>query len=164
MAELDGLIKRRQRASADVAAPALAAEPARRLTVVTCMDARIEPLRLLGFALGDVHVLRNAGGRATDDVVRSVALSTHLLGTREVALIQHTECGLLGATNEAIRARVVASGCDAGAIDFLPIDDLDASVRADVAQLRASIALPRELQVSGFVYDVRSGDFRRVTE
>ena len=87
-----------------------------------------------------------------------------LLDTREVALIQHTECGLLGATNEAVRARVVASGCDAAAIDFLPIDDLDTSVRADVAQLRGAAALSRELRVSSFVYDVRSGELRRVTE
>jgi carbonic anhydrase len=164
MGELTGLIERRQHAAAGAAAPTLAAEPARRLTIVTCMDARIEPLRLLGFALGDVHVLRNAGGRATDDVVRSLALSTHMLGTRELALIQHTECGLLGTTNEAIRARVVASGCDAAAIDFLPIDDLDAGVRADVAQLRGAAALSRELQVSGFVYDIRSGELRRVTD
>lgn len=164
MGELTGLIERRQHAAAGAATPTLAPEPERRLTIVTCMDARIEPLRLLGFALGDVHVLRNAGGRATDDVVRSLALSTHMLGTRELALIQHTECGLLGATNEAIRARVVASGCDAAAIDFLPIDDLDTSVRADVAQLRGAAALSRELQVSGFVYDVRSGELRRVTE
>lgn len=167
MGELEGLVERGQRAAAGAAAGAaastLAAEPARRLSVVTCMDARIEPLRLLGFALGDAHVLRNAGGRATDDVVRSLALSTHMLGAREVALIQHTECGLLGATNEAIRAQVAASGGDAAAIDFLPIDDLDASVRADVDRLRADPALSRELRIDGFVYDVRSGELRRVT-
>ncbi|MDA0256501.1 MAG: carbonic anhydrase [Chloroflexi bacterium] len=162
--ELEGLPEAARRIAALDSQHPTFAEPARRLAVLTCMDARIEPLRLLGLALGDAHVIRNAGGRATDDALRSLALSTHLLGVREVALIQHTGCGLLGASNEALRAAVAAGGGDASSIDFLPIDDLDASVRADVLRLRASPALSRALEIAGFVYDVGTSKLRRVPE
>jgi len=97
----------------------LSAAPTRHLVVVTCMDARLDLFRLLGLEIGDAHILRNAGGRVTDDVLRSLTLSNHWLGTREVVVIHHTGCGLFGVHNDEIHARVHdATGADASSIDF----------------------------------------------
>ncbi|MEX0658926.1 MAG: carbonic anhydrase [Egibacteraceae bacterium] len=140
------------------------AEPARGVAVVTCMDARVHPESLLGLELGDAHVLRNAGGRVTDDVLRSLIISAHVLGTREYLVIHHTRCGMLGATNDALRARVAAAtGADASGIDFLPFDDMDDSVRDDVQLIRASPHLPADATVSGYVYDVDTGALSAVS-
>jgi carbonic anhydrase len=135
--------------------------PARRVAIVTCMDARILPSRILGYEEGDVHVIRNAGGRARD-ALRSLVISQRLLGTREVAVIHHTDCGMLTFTNENLYDQVAReSGADASGLDFLPFADVERSVRDDVAELRRSPLIPREFPIRGFVYDVRSG---KVTE
>ena len=137
--------------------------PARRVAVLVCMDARIDPAKALGLAEGDAHVIRNAGGRASDDALRSLAISHELLGTREVVVVHHTDCGMLTFTNDQIRQRLRDRlGADASGIDFLPFGDLDQSVRDDVATIRSSPLVPDEVAVSGFVYDVRSGRLRRV--
>jgi carbonic anhydrase len=129
--------------------------PRRRVAIVTCMDARMDPLALLGFELGDANVLRNAGGVVTDDVLRSLAISHAVLGTREAMVVGHTECGLQGVTNDEIHA---ALGSPAGAdVDFLPFADLDEAVRAGVRRIEASPLLPGAFAVRGYVYDVRSG-------
>lgn len=126
------------------------------------MDARIDPARALGLAEGDAHVIRNAGGRASDDAIRSLVISAHLLGTREILVIQHTDCGMLNVTNEQLRERLWReAGVDTWDIDFLPIASLERSVREDVARLRASPLLPA-IPVHGFIYDVRSGRLRGV--
>jgi carbonic anhydrase len=141
----------------------LTAAPVRHLVVVTCMDARLDLFRFLGLAIGDSHILRNAGGRVTDDVIRSLVLSSHALGTREVLVIHHTGCGLHRATNEALRAQVAdGSGGDASHIDFLPFDDVRASVEEDVARVRACALLPPDLVVWGAIYDVGDGSLTRV--
>ena len=128
------------------------ARPSRKLAVLTCMDARIDVFAVLGLHLGEAHVLRNAGGRVTDDVLRSLALSAHVLGVDTVVVMQHTKCGLAGVTDEELRAR---TGADFG---FFPIDDHTAALREDLALLAASPYLgPVEL-VAGFVYDVESGE------
>jgi carbonic anhydrase len=125
--------------------------PTRRLAVVTCMDARIDVFAVLGLELGDAHVIRNAGGRLTDDVLRSLALSSSVLGVDTVVLMQHTRCGLEGASDAELRAR---TGAD---LDFLPIADHEASLRADVERLSSTPSLSALRTIAGFVYDVDSG-------
>jgi carbonic anhydrase len=127
------------------------ARPGRHLAVVTCMDARIDVFAALGLALGEAHVLRNAGGRVTEDVLRSLALSVHVLGVDTVAVMQHTRCGLAGVTDEELRER---TGADVG---FLPIHDHAEDVRADVAALAATPYLAPLRTIAGLVYDVTTG-------
>jgi carbonic anhydrase len=142
---------------------ALEVRPARRMAVLTCMDSRYTAQGVLGLDLGDAHILRNAGGRATDDMLRSLVLSAHVLGTRGCVVVHHTNCGLYQTTNEDLRARVAAAtGADAGSIDFLPFDDLEESVREDVARIRGHALLPDGYGVLGFVYDVRTGGITQV--
>ena len=137
--------------------------PARQVAVLVCMDARIDPAKVLGLDEGDAHVIRNAGGRASGDALRSLAISHELLGTREVVVVHHTDCGMLTFTNDQLRQRLQDRlGADASGIDFLPFDDLHQSVRDDVATIRTSPLVPDDVVVSGFVYDVRTGRLQRV--
>jgi len=139
-----------------------AAPPTRRVAVLACMDARLRPEEALGLALGEAHVIRNAGGRVTDDVVRSLVLSSGVLGTREAAVVHHTDCGLLGATNEDLRAHVAeATGSEVGEIDFLPFDDAERALLDDVRAIARDARLAFDA-VSGFLYDVRTGRLREV--
>jgi len=127
------------------------ARPGRRLAVVTCMDARIDVFAALGLHLGEAHVIRNAGGRVTSDVLRSLALSTHVLGVDTVVVMQHTKCGLAGVTDEELRQ---ATGADLG---FFPIDDHAAALREDIELLSSKPYLGPLTVIAGFVYDVESG-------
>ena len=141
----------------------LGAAPARHLVALTCMDTRIDVPAMLGLAIGDAHILRNAGGRVTDDVIRSLVVSIEVLGTRAVAVIEHTECGMSKATDDDLRALVAERrGVDVSGMEFLTIADQEAAVRADVAVLRSSPLLPPDLAVAGFIYDIRSGRLREV--
>ena len=145
----------------------LAMPPAKKLAVLTCMDARVEPLAFLGLRLGDTHVIRNAGGRATPDAVRSLAISQRLLGTDAVLVIHHTDCGMLTFSNDDIRARIKdESGQEAATaaagVDFLPFSDLAASVRLDVRTLRESPLIPESIPIYGFIYDVHTGKLAAV--
>ena len=136
--------------------------PARRIAILTCMDARIIPSRALGLEEGDAHVIRNAGGRARD-ALRSLIISQRLLGTREVAVIHHTDCGMLTFNNRDLREKVKEDlGSDTGEFDFLPFQDLDDSVREDVEFLLATQLLNPDTLIRGFVYDVRTGRLREV--
>ena len=131
--------------------------PARRVAVVACMDARIETGRLLGLEEGDAHVIRNAGGVVTDDVIRSLAISQRLLGTTEIVLIHHTDCGMLTFTDDAVKADIER---DTGlrppfALEAFP--DLEHDVRQSIRRIRASPFVPHKDSVRGFVYDVKSG-------
>ena len=137
--------------------------PARGVLVLTCIDARIDPAKALGLEIGEAHVLRNAGGRASDDVVRSALISSWLLGTREFVVIHHTDCGMEKFTDDALQEKIREErGVDVGDREFLTFADLDGSVREDVARLRDEKALPEGVTVSGYVYDVRSGKLREV--
>ena len=139
----------------------LSMPPARRLAIVTCMDARIDPARAFGLQEGDAHVIRNAGGRARE-ALRSLVISQRLLGTNEIAVIHHTDCGMLTFTNPDLHAKVKKDlGADASHIDFLPFRDLEESIREDVAFLLSSPLIPADVTIRGFLYDVRAG---RLTE
>lgn len=133
--------------------------PARQVAIVTCMDARLHPAEFLGLNVGDAHVIRNAGGRASDDAVRSLIISSQLLGTKEFAVIHHTDCGMLTFTNQDMVSKL---GDDAGAIDFLPFADNEASVREDVETIRNSPLIPDGIPVSGYIYDVKTGALETV--
>ncbi len=125
--------------------------PRRRLAIVTCMDARIDVFAVLGLHLGEAHVIRNAGGRITDDVLRSIALSTHVLGVETVIVMQHTKCGLAGVSDAELRER---TGADLG---FFPIDDHAAALREDIDVLAGTSYLAGVRAIAGVVYDVETG-------
>jgi len=138
--------------------------PGRHVAVLTCMDARLDPARFLGLEEGDAHVIRNAGGRASDDAIRSLAISEQLLGTNEVVVIHHTDCGMLTFSNADLRQKLKQElNADAEHVDFLPFKDLEQSVRDDVATIKNSPFIPKNIEVSGFIYDVRSGRLLPVT-
>jgi carbonic anhydrase len=130
--------------------------PSRRLAVVTCMDARIDVFAALGLHLGEAHVIRNAGGRVTDDVLRSLTLSSHVLGVDAVVIMQHTTCGLAGVTDDELRQR---TGAD---FEFLPIDDHARALRDDIELLITKPYLAPLKVICGFIYDIESGDIADV--
>ncbi|MBI2299182.1 MAG: carbonic anhydrase [Armatimonadetes bacterium] len=163
MSTTDEVVAANSRFAAMFTQGALPMPPARHLAVLTCMDARLHPETFLGLAIGDAHCIRNAGGRASDDAIRSLVISHHLLGTQEFVVIHHTDCGMLTFSNDDLRGKLRADlNADASGVDFLPFADLDQSVRDDVDIIRRSPLLPKGVPVSGFVYDVRSGLLRRV--
>ena len=154
----------------------LAMPPARGFAILTCMDARLDPAKYAGLAAGDAHVIRNAGGRASDDAIRSLVISHKLLGTREWFVIHHTDCGMETFTNEIMGDLLASSlepasvdesgwhdhgegpGSPAGReIDWLTIADRAASVSEDVARIRAHPLVPGNLPIYGFIYEVESG-------
>src|SRR5713226_8723830 len=138
--------------------------PARRVAVLTCMDARLHPARFLGLQEGDAHIIRNAGGRASDDAIRSLVISEQLLGTNTVVVIHHTDCGMLTFSNADLHGKLKQElNADAEHIDFLPFKDLEKSVRDDVATIKNSPIIPKSVEVSGFIYDVKSGRLLPVT-
>lgn len=159
----------------------LALPPARQFAVLTCMDARIDPAKLAGLLEGDAHVIRNAGGRASDDAIRSLVISYKLLGTKEFFVIHHTDCGMLFFTNEVIRGLLSKSletaklradgfhdvghgpGSRAGEfIEWLTIADAEQAVVDDVARIRSHPLVPSSIPVYGYIYDVRSGQLVEV--
>ena len=163
MSMLDEVLAANERYAAGFAKGDLLAAPARRLAVLACMDARLDPAKALGLEEGDAHVIRNAGGRASADALRSLIISQQLLGTTEVVVIHHTDCGMLTFGDEELRRRLQERfGADASGLDFLPFADLAQSVRDDVAAIRASPFIPEEIPVSGFIYDVRTGRLQPV--
>jgi carbonic anhydrase len=160
VAEIDRMLEANQQWAQD-APRGLAAPPARAVAVVTCMDARMDVYRLLGLAPGDAHVLRNAGGVVTDDTLRSLTISQHLLGTREVVLVHHTRCGMQGADEAAFLARVEQA---TGARPTWPVQafaDVDEDVRTSIRVLRECPYLLSH-DVRGAVYDVDTGRLREV--
>lgn len=158
MTVMSELLAANRRYAAGFTKGALPTPPGRHVAIVVCMDARIDPAKALGMEEGDAHVIRNAGGRASDDVIRSLAISQLLLGTREVIVIHHTDCGMLTFSNDDLRRKIRADlGVDASNVDFLPFSDLAQSVRDDVATLRQSPLLLKDAPISGFIYDVKTG-------
>jgi carbonic anhydrase len=160
----------------------LALPPARAFAILTCMDARLDPAKAFGLAEGDAHVIRNAGGRASDDAIRSLAISHKLLGTREWFVVHHTNCGMELFTDEVIRELFAQSlrtasfdgkvwkdpggggSTEALYIDWLTIREQDRSVVADIARIRAHPLVPRDVPISGWIYDVSDGRLREVPQ
>jgi carbonic anhydrase len=137
--------------------------PAKRLAVVTCMDARIQPDDLLGLSPGDAHMIRNAGGIVTDDALRSLILSHKLRGTREFFVINHTDCGLQDLDQAAFRDELRSeSGSDTAEMPLYAYHDVDQNVRAQVERIKSCPHIAGDSPVSGFVYDVESGQLRPV--
>ena len=157
--------------------------PARRFSILTCMDARLDPAKYAGLAEGDAHVVRNAGGRATDDAIRSLVISYKLLGTREWFVIHHTDCGMLTFTNEIMgdllsrsleTASVDENGwhdTDAGGgtnegkfVNWLPISDNAKSVVEDVKRIRESAMVPSDIAIYGYIFDCNTGELNEVPQ
>jgi carbonic anhydrase len=136
--------------------------PAKHVTIVTCMDSRIDNFRIFGLDSGEAHILRNAGGLVTEDVLRSLVLSQRLLQTREVILMHHTNCGLLGADEPALRAEIAAETGHAPPYAFGAFSDIDEAVRVAIARVREHVFLPHRDRVRGFVYEVETGHLREV--
>jgi carbonic anhydrase len=181
---LQEVLAANQRYAADFGDKAkLAMPPARHFAVLTCMDARLDPAKFAGLAEGDAHVIRNAGGRASDDAIRSLVISYKLLGTREWFVIHHTNCGMEFFTNDVIRGLLASSletaaltekgfqdvgkgpGSRAGEfIEWLTIRDQRQSVRDDVQRIREHPLVPKKIAIYGYVYDVKSGRLLEVPE
>jgi carbonic anhydrase len=137
--------------------------PGKHLAVVACMDARLNVYALLGLREGEAHVIRNAGGVVSDDVLRSLVISQRLLGTREVVLVHHTDCGMLTFTDDAVKADIEA---DVGLRPHFALEafsDLERDIRQSIARIKASPFVPNKDAVRGFIYDVRSGAVQEVT-
>ncbi len=147
---------------AETFSPSEAGKP--RLAVVLCMDARIDPVNALGLPYGHAHIIRNAGGRMAD-ALRSLAISQRMLGTTEVAIIHHTECGMMTFTDDEMRSRLRAeAGVAADHISFLPFRSLEESIRDDLRMYHASALVRHDVPIRGFVYDVATGLLREVNE
>ncbi len=132
---------------------------ARGLAVLTCIDSRIDPLAMLGLRPGDAKIIRNAGARVTEDARRSLVLAGNLLGVTRVCVVHHTDCAMVGTNDDEIRARIRASrGVDATGWSFLTSTDQLATLRYDIAIIEACSLLPPDLEVSGFIFNVHSGE------
>ena len=158
---IDELLEKSQAYSATFTRGHLAAPPARRVAIVTCMDARIDVHAIFGLQPGDAHVIRNAGGAVTDDAIRSLAISQRLLGTEEIMVMHHTSCGMMGFSGDDFARQIQdETGIRPGwAVETFA--DLEGDVRQSLARIHASPFLPRKDAVRGFVYDVSTG---RVSE
>ncbi len=162
MSETPRLLEANKRYAAGFTKGKLPMPPSRHVAVITCMDARLHPEKFLGLQEGEAHMIRNAGGRASDDAIRSLVISQQLLGTNEVVVIHHEDCGMLTFTNEQLREKVQKDlRASAAGVDFLPFTNLEQSVRDDVARLRSSPLIAKGIPIGGYVYDVHTG---RLTE
>ena len=133
----------------------------RGLAVVTCMDSRIDPLRALGMSAGDVKILRNAGARVTDDVLRTLVLASFLLGVERILVMPHTDCRMASATEEQIHQLILDDfGVDTRSLEFRTVSDQESALAKDVARIRALPLLPDGITVGGAIYDVRTGTLR----
>lgn len=164
MSSADEALQANARFAQDFSEGHLPPSPARRLAVVTCMDARIMVDRVLGLRIGDAHVIRNAGGIVTEDVIRSLLVSHHLLFTQEFVIINHTECGQLAYKDEELRTRLrqVTGTTPVVPSSFLTFTDLEENVRVQVEKVKSHPWIPSHIVVRGFVYDVRTGRLREV--
>jgi carbonic anhydrase len=163
MSVIDELVSaNRAAAEAGAATAGLPGAPSRAVAIVTCMDCRIEVERALGLGLGEAHVLRNAGGVVTDDVIRSLALSQHKLGTRAVMLIHHDKCGVGTVTDDGFRAELREATGMTPPFAIESFEDVEDDVRQSIERVRRSAFLPHRDQVRGFVYDVDTGLVREV--
>jgi carbonic anhydrase len=162
MGSIDDLLAKNREFAALFSDGGLDVRPSRRLAVVTCMDSRLDVFAALGLGLGEAHILRNAGGVITDDVIRSLAISQRRLGTEEVVLIHHTDCGLQLITDDGFRAELTEATGMAPSFAIESFTDVEADVRQSIARVRHSPFLLHRDRVYGFVFDVRTGELRPV--
>ena len=162
MTVTDELLANAERYAATFDKGALPLPPAKHIAIVACMDARLNPYGLLGLSEGDAHVIRNAGGIITQDELRSLAISQRLLGTKEIVLIHHTDCGMLTFTDDAFRQQIEKETGIKPTWAAEAFTDLDTDVRQNLARVHAEAAIPIKDSVRGFVYDVATGKLREV--
>jgi carbonic anhydrase len=162
MSATDDLLQNNEAYAASFDKGDLPLPPGKKVAVVACMDARLNPYGALGLQEGDAHVIRNAGGVVTDDEIRSLAISQRLLGTEEIILIHHTDCGMLTFTDDDFKAQVQAETGIKPEWAAEAFSDLDQDVRQSIARIKASPFIPNTDSVRGFVYDVRTGRLREV--
>ena len=163
MSATDELLQNAERYAEQFDKADLPMPPGRKVAVVACMDARLIPTRVLGLQEGDAHVIRNAGGVVTDDAIRSLAISQRLLGTEEIVLIHHTDCGMLTLSEDDFRRQLQA---DTGMKPPWPAEafsDLDTELTQSIARIKANPFIPRKDSVRGFIYDVHTGRLDEVT-
>lgn len=164
MAVTDELLENNKRYARSFTKGDLPLPPAKKLAVVACMDARLDPAKLLGLSEGDAHIIRNAGGVISDDAIRSLAISQRLLGTEEIILIHHSDCGMLTFTDDEVKRQIEK---DTGirppfALESFP--NLEDDVRQSIARIKASPFVPNKKSIRGFVYDVKTGILNEVPE
>lgn len=162
MSETDRLVENARSYAEAFDKPDLAKAPSKRVAVLACMDARLIPTRVLGLNEGEAHILRNAGGVVTDDAIRSLAVSQNLLGTEEIVLLHHTDCGMATFTDEEFAARLEADTGRRPEWSAQTFSDVEQSVRDSIARLRGSPFIPNKDNIRGFVYDVKTGELREV--
>jgi len=162
MSETDTFLQNNESYSGSFDKGDLPLPPGRKVAVLACMDARLDPARALGLEEGDAHVIRNAGGVVTDDALRSLAISQNLLGTEEIVLIHHTDCGMLTFTDDELADRLESETGSRPEWRAHAFSDLEADVRASIEKIRSNPFVPRTDSVRGFVYEVESGKLREV--
>ena len=163
MSATDELLENNRRFVEGFDKKGLPLSPAKKAAVVACMDARVNPYPILGLELGDAHVIRNAGGVITDDEIRSLAISQHLLGTEEVILIHHTDCGMLTFSDQDFKAKLKDETGEEPDWEARAFPDLDQDVRDSIKLITESPFIPNKGSVRGFVYDVETGALREVS-
>ncbi len=162
MSVTDTLLKNNESYGQKFNKGALPMPPGKKIAVLACMDARLNPYGMLGLTEGEAHVIRNAGGVATDDAIRSLVISQRLLGTREIVLVHHTDCGMLTFKDDAVKQQIEAETGIRPPFALEAFADLDKDVRQSIARIKASPFIPHKDQIRGFVYDVKTGRLREV--
>ena len=163
MSTTDELLRNNERYAESFDKGDLPMPPAKQIAIVTCMDARLSPYVMLGLSEGDAHVIRNAGGVVTDDEIRSLMISQRLLGTREVMLIHHTNCGMLTFSDEEVKGQIQEEIGIKPPFALEPFTDLEENVRQSMKRIEASPFIPHKDSVRGFIYEVETGRLREVT-
>jgi carbonic anhydrase len=163
MSESDRLIENARAYAEGFDKPELSAMPSKRVAVLACMDTRLIPSRILGLNEGEAHILRNAGGVVTDDAIRSLSLSQNQLGTEEIILLHHTECGMLDITDEEYAQRMEAETGQRPEWSAHAFSDVEQDVRDSIARLKESPFIPQKDSIRGFVFDVKTGELREVS-
>ena len=164
MSSTDNFVTNAERYAASFDQADLPLPPATGTAVVACMDARLNPYGILGLSEGDSHVIRNAGGVVTDDVIRSLTISQRLLGTTEIVLIHHTDCGMLTFHDDDVKAQIEADTGIRPSFALEAFPDLEGDVRQSIARIKASPFVPNKDSIRGFVYEVETGRLREVKE
>lgn len=155
----DDLLEANRRYRREFHDSGVAGKAAKGLAVLTCIDSRIDPLAMLGLRAGDAKIVRNAGARVTDDALRSLVLAVNLLDVTRICVVQHTDCAMVGRTDEELRTRIAAlRGVDASGWEFLASTDQVATLRTDIGSIRSCALLPSDIEVAGFIFDVHSGE------